>query len=186
MNIPGKKVLIRAIEEGDLLQLHAWANDPEIWPNLGGWHFPSNFDSLQGWYTSLKADTLNQRFAIQAVGSGELLGTANLVQIDWKNNHAFHGMMLGKEHRGKGYATDTVMAIMRYVFDELHFARLDTDIIEYNQASLKLYIERCGWKEEGRLRQWYFRQGRYWDKLLVGATQDDYRQRIARDDYWKI
>lgn len=185
MNIIGKKTLIRAIEEKDLPVLHAWANDPEIWPNLGGWHFPSSFGSMQQWFTGLKNDALNQRFAVQALDSGELIGTTNLVSIDWKNNHAFHGIMLGKEYRGKGYATDVVMAMARYAFDELHFARLDTDIIEYNQPSLTLYLERCGWKEEGRMRNWYFRQGRYWDKIVIGLTREDYAAQIEKNNYWQ-
>lgn len=51
---------------------------------------------------------------------------ATLRDIDWKNRKAHHGMKLAnKERRGKGIGTDTVMAIMRYAFDELGLNRLD-------------------------------------------------------------
>jgi RimJ/RimL family protein N-acetyltransferase len=184
MNIVGKQVLLRAIEMRDLELLHKWANDPEIWQLLDGWHFPSSMASQMKWFESLQADQLNQRFAIEVPDQG-LIGTANLVNIDWKNNHAFHGMMLGeKRHRGKGYGTDTVMTIMRYAFEELHFERLDSTIIEYNDISRKLYCEKCGWREEGRLRNWYWRKNRYWDKIVIGITREDYFELIEKNHYW--
>lgn len=177
MNIVGDRIVLRAIEEADLPQLHRWANDPEIWQNLGGWHFPSSFDSMKQWFAGLKNDPLNHRFAIETIADRQLIGTANLVSIDWKNNHAFHGMMLGPTAvRRQGYGRDTVTAIMRYAFDELHLERLDSDIIEYNEASLGLYVGACGWQVEGRQRRWHFRKGRYWDRILVGVTRDDYKR----------
>jgi RimJ/RimL family protein N-acetyltransferase len=185
MSIPGVKVRLRAVEEADLPLLHAWANDEELWSHLGGWRFPSNFESIKVWFAGLGADPLNHRFVIEAKDGGQVIGTANLVNIDWKNNHAFHGMMLGPiDLRGKGYGLDTVMAVMRYAFDELHLERLDGDIIEYNEASIRLYVGKCGWKEEGRLRRWHFRKGRYWDKVIVGVTRDDYAALAKATNYW--
>jgi RimJ/RimL family protein N-acetyltransferase len=114
-----------------------------------------------------------------------LIGTANLVDIDWKNRNAFHGLLLGdRDIRGKGYGVDTVMTLMRYAFEELGLERLDGSMIAYNEASLRLYIGKCGWKEEGRQRNWYYRQGRHWDRILVGVTRSDHAELLARDNYW--
>lgn len=185
MNIKGKKVTLRAIEEHDLELLHKWSNDPDIWYQLGGWHFPSNLDYMKRWFENLKNDALNQKFAIEVSDLG-LIGTSNIVDIDWKNNHAFHGMMLGdKDIRGKGYGIDTIMTIMRYAFEELHLERLDGSMIEYNEISLNIYLKKCGWKEEGRQRNWYFRKNRYWDKILVGITRNDYFELINNNKYWE-
>ena len=184
MNILGKHVVIRAIEREDLDLIHRWSNDPEIWYQLGGWHFPGSRAELDRWHESLASNKLNQRFAITAADVG-LIGTANLVDIDWKNNHAFHGMMLGDTtHRGKGYGFDTVMAIMRYAFEELHLERLDTTVIEYNDVSLHVYAEKCGWKIEGRQHNWYFRKNRYWDRVLLGITRDDHAKLLLDNRYW--
>jgi RimJ/RimL family protein N-acetyltransferase len=184
MNIRGKSVLLRAIEATDLPTLQVWANDPELQRSLDGWRFPTSLRDQEAWLSSLSCNSLNQRFAIEVPDMG-LVGTANLVDIDWKNRNAFHGMMLGAiAARGRGLATDTVMAAMRYVFDELGFARLSTSIIEYNQPSLDLYVGRCGWKEEGRQRNAYYRSGRYWQRIMVGITHDDYRELLRKTDYW--
>jgi RimJ/RimL family protein N-acetyltransferase len=184
MNIIGKNVVLRAIEYDDLNLLNKWANDPEIQYWLGGWHFPTNMEDQEKWFQGLNANSLNQRFAIETKEFG-IIGTTNLVDIDWKNKNAFHGMLLGdKEIRGKGFAVDTVMAIMKYSFEELGLNRLDGSMIEYNEPSLKMYIGKCGWKEEGRQRDWYYRKNRFWDRIIVGITREDYFELIDKNNYW--
>lgn len=185
MNIIGKQVCLRAIEKKDLPLLQRWANDPEVQNMLGGWHFPTSEQDQERWFTSLSCTSKDQRFAIEVPDIG-LIGTANLVSIDWKNRNAFHGIMLGDANmRGKGHGIDALMALMRYAFDELGLDRLDTDIIEFNAASLKLHVDKCGWIVEGRKPQWYFRQGKKWDKIILGITKERYREIISLNRYWE-
>ena len=185
MNISGKHVVLRAIERTDLALLHKWANDPEIQRSLGGWHFPTSLKDTEEWFAGLSCNSANQRFVVETKAQG-MIGTANLSAIDWKNRNAFHGVMIGqKSNRGKGHGVDAVMALMRYAFDELGMARLDTDIIEHNEPSLKMHVEKCGWVVEGRKANAYFRQGRYWEKVLLGITRERYREFVAASGYWR-
>ena len=185
MSIDGRKVRLRALEPDDIPHLHRWANDPAIWRLLGGWQFPASQASTRAWLDGLAANRLNQRFGIETLEDGLLIGTANLVDIDWKNGTAFHGMMLGDTAtQRRGYGLDTVMTVMRYAFDELRLERLDGDIIEYNAGSHRLYVGKCGWREEGRQRGWHFREGRRWDRILVGVTRQDYADLVAANGYW--
>ena len=184
MNIKGKKVTLRAVEEGDLELLQKWANDAETQDTIGLVHFPSSMDFHKTWFQNLKNDQLNQRLAIDTPDIG-LIGISSIINIDWRNNHAWHGVMLGDANiRGKGYGIDAVMATMRYAFDELHFERLDGAIVEYNTISYSFYCGKLGWKEEGRRRNWYFRRGRYWDQIIVGITKQDYEQHVLNTKYW--
>jgi len=184
MNIKGKKVLLRAIDKSDLEQLHKWSNDPDINYLLGGWHFPSSLQGQEEWFRSLSLNSPHQRFAITIPGMG-LIGMANLVDINWKDRNAFHGMLLGeKDFRGKGYGTDTVMAIARYAFEELGLNRLDTTIISYNETSIALYTKKCGWKIDGAKKDYYFRKNQWWDQILLGITREDYIEWLKRNNYW--
>jgi RimJ/RimL family protein N-acetyltransferase len=184
MNIKGKTVILRAIEESDLDLLHQWANDPETQDVIGNVHFPSSMDFHKMWFQNLKNDQLNQRLAIEAPDLG-IVGISSIINIDWRNNHAWHGVMLGDaDIRGKGYGVDAVMATMRYAFEELHLERLDGSIIEYNTSSYSFYCDKLGWKEEGRRRNYYFRRGRYWDQIVVGITKQDYEQHVQNTKYW--
>jgi RimJ/RimL family protein N-acetyltransferase len=185
MNIKGRHVILRAIERADLPLILEWSNDPEIQLQMGGWHLPTSMAVQERWFESLKLNETHQRFAV-SLDAGEIIGTANLVEINWKDRNAFHGMMLGSTaQRGKGYATDTVMAIMRHAFEELGLERLDGSIIEYNTASQKLYIDRCAWKVEGRKKNWYWRRNRFWDKIIVGINREDYAALVERTRYWE-
>lgn len=185
MNIKGKKIRLRAIEQEDLELLHKWANDPEINNMIGGWHFPTSKKDQQKWFESFSVSSPNQRFAIDTEELG-LIGTANLVDINWKDKNAHHGMLLGdKDIRGKGYAIDTIMSIMRYAFEELGLNRLDGSIIEYNEPSYGVYVKKCGWKDEGVQREWYFRHNKFWDKKIVGVTKKDYTELITNTNYWQ-
>lgn len=184
MNIKGKTLILRAIEEDDLAKLHRWANDAETQDMIGNVHFPSSMDFHRVWFENLKNDTLNQRLAIEAPELG-IIGISSIINIDWRNNHAWHGVMLGDaDIRGRGYGAEAVMTTMRYAFEELHLERLDGSIIEYNEASYSFYCGKLGWVEEGRQRGWYYRKGRYWDRILVGITRKDYFDLVERTRYW--
>lgn len=184
MQIQGKKVFLRAIEEDDLCEINSWANDPGVQNMLASWHFPVSTVDQKKWFSSLNVNSDDQRFAIESYELG-LVGTANLVSIDWKNRTAFHGVQLGVEKaRGKGYAHDAVMTIMQFAFNELDLERLDGSMIEYNHASLKLYLKYCGWVKEGVKEKWYYRNGRRWDKIIVGITRERYIQLCKDTNYW--
>lgn len=186
MNIQGNIVTLRAIEDADCDAINRWSNSPELWRWLGGWHFPYSNNNTRNWISNIdNNDQRNQVFAIDTVDKG-VIGTANLVNIDWKNRNAFHGMMLGDvDTRGKGYALDTVMAIMRYAFDELGLQRLDGDLIAYNKSSLTFYIEKCGWELEGVKKNWFYRNGEFHDKIVVGITKIQYCLHCKKTKYWE-
>lgn len=184
MNIRGKKVLIRAIEEEDLGLLHKWSNDPDINYMLAGWHFPSSMRDQEEWFSRLSLNSNNQRFSIQTK-DGDLIGMVNLVDINWKDRRAHSGMLLGDSNiRGKGYGRDTIMAINRYAFEELGLMRLDGTIINYNDASIAAYTK-CGWNKEGLKKNSNFRKNQWWDEIIIGITKDDYFTMLEQDNYWK-
>lgn len=185
MNIKGKVVTLRAIEMEDLKLLSEWSNSPEIWHGLGGWHFPYSSLSTEQYIKNINNNNFqHQNFAIDTEEMG-FIGTTNLVNIDWKNSNAYNGIMLGdKDSRGKGYAVDTLMTIMRYVFKELGLNRLDGEIIAYNERSIDFCTRKCGWVVEGRKKDWFYRNGDYHDKIIVGITHKQYDEHIAKINYW--
>lgn len=185
MNIQGRVLTLRAIEERDLELLHKWANDPDTQDGIGEIHFPSSMAFHMSWFQKLESDRLNQRFVVDVPDIG-IIGISSIMSIDWRNRHGWHGLVLGESnHRGKGFGTDAIMATMRYAFDELNLQRLDGSMIEYNKPSIATYCgKRLGWKEEGRKRNYFFRKGRYWDQVLVGVTKQDYLDLIEETDYW--
>ena len=183
MNIKGKIVTLRQMSSGDLQMICDMFNDPELEDLVVGWAFPLSIEQQQQWFEKNIGDQRNFRFIIETPDDGAV-GIATLVDIDWKNRRATHGIKLAnKERRSKGIGTDSVMAVMRYAFDELGLHRLDGSWFDFNTASINLY-KKCGWKEEGVRREYVFKRGEWRDLTVVGVLESDYRKLVASNHYW--
>lgn len=184
MNIYGKKVVLRAMELEDCKMVREMFNDPEIENLVVGWAFPVSDYAQKKWFESHCQDDKNFRFVIETEEDGAV-GIATLTSIDWKNRRAVHGIKLAKsEKRSKGIGTDTVMAIMRYAFDELQLNRLDGSWFADNLASSGMY-KKCGWKEEGIRRQYIYKKGEYRDLVMTGILASEYYELVKENRYWE-
>jgi len=181
MNIIGESVKLRAIEMYDLDIMQNWANDPSIQYVLGGWHFPTNRNDQEKWYQNLSCNSMNQRFLVVDVNNNRI-GMANLLNINFKDGNAELGLLLDPEYQGKGFGKDIVNTLMKYAFEELRLNRLETSIIAINKPSLSLFLNRCSWKQEGVLRNWYFRQNEFIDKIILGILSEDYKENNKREN----
>jgi len=184
MNLKGKVVTLRAIEERDQELLLNMINDPEIERMVGGYSFPISFKQQTDWFIKTTNDGNNIRLIIETEADGAI-GFANIINIDWKNRTAFHGIKIANQQfRAKGIGTDTVMTIMKYCFEELNLNRLDGSIIEYNLPSQKLYLDKCGWKTEGIKRQSVFKNDSFHNELIVAILKSEYIELIQKKKYW--
>jgi RimJ/RimL family protein N-acetyltransferase len=185
MNINGKIVTLRAIEEEDQELLREMVNDPEIEKMVGGYSFPVSKKQQKSWFESNGNSHNNLRLIIETKEDGAI-GFANIVNIDWKNRSAFHGIKIAnKKFRSRGIGTDTVMSVMKYAFEELQLNRLDATIIKYNEPSRKLYCDKCGWTIEGTRRKGVYKLNEYHDELIVGILKEDYERLIKENNYWE-
>lgn len=173
MNIISDSLIFRAIELDDLDIMQKWANDPSIQYMLGSWHFPTNRNDHEKWYQNLSCNSMNQRFLVVDNCSNKI-GMANLLNINFKDGNAELGLLLDPEYQGKGFGKEIVKALMKFAFEELRLNRLETSIIATNKSSLSLFLKKCNWKQEGTLRNWYFRQNEYIDKILLGIISQEY------------
>lgn len=172
MNLKGKKVLLRAIEEKDLEILRKMINDQDFEYKVVGYSFPVSTLQQKRWYENTINDKRNLKLVIEY--DEKTIGLATLDNIDWKNRSAFHGMKLINEAQGKGIGKDVVMTICSYAFNELQLNRLEGGMLETNIPSLKLY-EKCGWKKEGLFRQYAYKNGRYLDYYPVSILREEFK-----------
>ena len=173
MNIYGEKVLLRAMEPEDMEMYREMVNDPDIERMLGGWSFPVSSVEQRQWYERAVTDKSNLRFTIELPGEGAV-GMVNLVDIDWRNRSAFHGIRLKSDAPKRlGIGTDAVMTLMHYAFEELQLVRLDGSWVEYNKKSIDLY-KKCGWIVEGIKEKAIFHGGRYYSLYIGGILAEGY------------
>jgi RimJ/RimL family protein N-acetyltransferase len=182
--IRGKKVILRAIEEEDLGFCQRLYNDPTIRAMVVGWDFPASLDKQKRWFASLATDQNNVRLVVETMEK-QPIGLTGLWDIDWHNRHALTAtkLLALEELRGKGYGRDAIMAMNAYAFFEVGLHRLWSLILDYNVASMKSYVERSGWKIEGRLRQHVFRNGSHHDLYYVACLKEDFLAVPDANDY---
>jgi RimJ/RimL family protein N-acetyltransferase len=84
------------------------------------------------------------------------------------------GIMIGdKACWSRGFGTDAILTVLRYGFEELNLNRVDLTCDERNGRGIACY-RKCGFAEEGRMRQHRFSKGRYWDTLVMAVLADEF------------
>ena len=83
------------------------------------------------------------------------------------------GMNILSEYRCKGCASEALLLILRFYFDQLRFHKFNASVYSYNEPSNRM-CEKLGFVVEGRRRETVFTDGKYYDEILYGLTADEF------------
>lgn len=116
----------------------------------------------------------NYFFSIRAIEADMLLGFIALFETYWQHGDTMVAIALGeREYWGKGYGTEAMNLILRYVFNEMNLRRVSLIVFEYNPRAIHSY-EKAGFVEEGRIRGAMLREGKRWDFIWMGVTREEW------------
>lgn len=167
MNIEGKKIILRAIDQKDFQLLLDLINDSETEYMLGGWSFPVSKQMQLDWISSQSNDSKTLRCIIDSIDDNSSIGTVMLTDIGYKNGNAeVHIKISDDGQRGKGYGFDALTTVIDYAFSELRLKCIYAKISTHNTASLSLFTK-CGFEKEGILRKRLFKRGEYMDVSVL-------------------
>jgi hypothetical protein len=65
------------------------------------------------------------------------------------------------------------MTVLRFAFHQMNLNRVSLEAFESNERALACY-RKCGFREEGRLRQDRFKHGRYYDTIVMGVLRKEF------------
>lgn len=173
--IKGKKIILRPLEEDDLDFCQILYNDQHIRDMVVGWDFPSTKKNQKVWFESTVNDKKNVRFIVET-NNREKIGLTGFWNIDWHNRSALNAikLLVTKKTKGKGYGRDAIMTMSAFAFFNIGLHKLWCEILDYNIPSLKSYVERSGWKIEGKLRKHIFKNGEFHDLYYIGCLKKDF------------
>lgn len=167
----GKKIYLRGLEEQDLTNLQKWLCDSEITKLLFQGDRPLNLDHMkQEFYTKIN-DKNEIVFAIMTKSNNKHIGWAGLYEINWPSRNAEVRFFIGdKTYWKKGLATDTVSLLVDYAFSKLNLHRIFGGANKENKGSIQVF-KKLKFKQEGIIKEGYFRNGKYYDLVTFGLIQ---------------
>jgi [ribosomal protein S5]-alanine N-acetyltransferase len=175
----GTKIYLRPVEREDAKQCVAWFNHPEITHTLLMYR-PINLHAEEAFIDKALQSEHDLVLGIAVLASDRLIGVAGLKDIDFRNRHAGFGIAIGeKEEWGKGYGTEATRLIVNHAFETLNLNRVWLHVYEYNERGIRSY-EKVGFQKEGLLRQETYREGRYWDTIVMAMLREERDARKAR------
>lgn len=185
MNLIGKKVILRAVEESDIELLRNTINDPQIESTVIGWSLPVSKKNQLEWFDNYKNTYNNIRYIIVEKDSGKTIGTIGLFNIDWKNGTVGGSgiRIFYMQDRNKGLAYDSLMTLLKYVFYELRLNRIDYTALSNNNASIGL-VKKVGYKMEGIKRCALYKNGKFNNVVIGGCLKSDYEEKLQETHYW--
>lgn len=181
--IDGKKIRLRAIEHHDLEFLLRLANDRTVSQSVVGWSLPLSMAHQERWFEASVGDQQTRRLMVVDQHSDEPLGMTGLWDIDWHDRSALTATKLIPEAQGRGIGTDAILTLAAWAFLDVGLRRLHSTILDFNGASLGVYVQRCGWRIEGREREAVFRNGRWCDRYLIALLRDDFHRHPEAETY---
>ncbi|ANP53763.1 RimJ/RimL family protein N-acetyltransferase [Streptomyces griseochromogenes] len=173
----GERVRLRAIEPDDWAAFTHFADDdgrPGSRPAL-----PRSAESYRAWAKEqavAKGDGDRFRLAVETTARGELVGTVGSHRTGSRSGWFEFDVTIGADHRRKGYATEAVVLLLRFMFAERRYHKCLAVVLAHNEASLALF-GRLGFTEEGRLREHVFLAGRHHDLVMMGMLADEFDRR---------
>jgi diamine N-acetyltransferase len=181
--IVGDRLRFRAVEREDLPTLLEWINDPDVYTRLGV-YLPLSMADEQDWFDEgRKRPPEEHNLVIELRQPGQdsgqpswkMIGVTGFFNLNNRNRSAELGIMIGaKEYWSQGYGTEAMRLLLRHGFNTLKLNRIYLRVLENNLGAIRAY-EKAGFTHEGRLRQAEYKDGRYFDLLLMSILKEEYK-----------
>ena len=169
--LKGKKTILRPAHRSDAPLLTQWINDPEVRQYLAS-IYPQTEEDEIGWIDGLSKKKPRELIFVITLHDGTPIGVMGVHNINGVHGTATTGALIGdKQYWGQGYGSDAKMVLLEYAFNTLNVRKLYSDVIAFNERSVA-YSLKCGYVEEARLKEHYYRLGRYWDQVILSVTRE--------------
>lgn len=170
-----KRLLFSPLGQGDVTERYVnWLNDPEVNRYLEIRFSQHTLESCSAFVNETNNDPNSHLFGIFDRSDGLHIGN---IKIGFINNHYSSGQLslfIGeKTHWGKGVATEAIMAITNWAFDELALVRVEAGCCDENTASLRAFLK-AGYTVEGYFRKNTVVDGRRIGGFWLGILSDEF------------
>lgn len=177
--IEGRIVNLRALDAGDGEMIARWSNAPDVRASLGR-RYPRSAmyqEASHAPYVGSPGYAAVQ-FIIETK-DGTPIGDIGLFGGATEDRHASVGIMIGeKDYWSQGYGSDALRTLLRFAFAEMNMHRVALEAHADNARGRAAY-RKCGFVEEGVLRDASHRRGAWKDHLVMSVLREEF---FAREE----
>ncbi len=173
------KISFRQVEKEDLALLRDWRNQDRL-RRLFREYRLLNMVNQERWLERISLSRSDDMFMVLL--DGKPVGICGLTHINWKDRSAevsYHLGVTSSPAQNVAIGIDVYEFLKKKGFGEYNLHRLLGEAFAYNPGGIKL-AEKCGFKQEGVLRETVFCDGKYWDSVIVGMLADEYFSRKGK------
>ncbi|MEX0851710.1 MAG: GNAT family N-acetyltransferase [Bauldia sp.] len=168
-----RRLLLRRIEKSDLDDLIAEINDPDVSRMLARVPHPYGRPEAEAYFKMARRSAAAGRSLYFVIDrDGRLIGGIGIGAMP--RIHEF-GYWLGRNHWGKGYATEAGRAVLAYGFDVLRLPLVRSGVFTDNPASLRLQMK-LGFRPLGRGERLSLARGTEVEHIRTVLTRAGFRR----------
>ncbi len=171
-----QRLILRPISINDAEEIFHYRSD-SITNKYQGW-IPATIEDVRYFINERVSPTIDIngtwfQFVITLKPGGEIIGDIGLHFFDAENKQVEIGCTLNKDYQKKGYASEAMHEVIKFVFDTLKKHRIIASIAPENSSSLKL-VKRLNFRKEAHFRQSIFSNGRWNDDLIYALLKSEW------------
>lgn len=182
--IDTERLQIRNLKNGDLADFHFYRSNPEVTKYQG-------FDiyTIEQAKEFIKGQ-LNKEFGkagewvqygIENKKTRKLIGDCAIKQDQYDIRIAEIGITISHTEQKKGYAKETLIAILNFLFDIDDFHRVSEIVDAENIASIQL-LKSVGFKQEGHFIENIFFKGKWGSEYQFALLEKEWKEQKYNND----
>ncbi len=171
--LEGKEIYFKPLSTSDALEIHSYASDENVSRFIGWQLMHSLNETYEHIEKMMKRESEGSYLYASIVlkSTQAVIGTVMIFNFNSEANHAEIGYVFNSSYWGNGYGTEAVSLLNDFAFKTLKLHKLHANVVAANIGSTRI-LEKNGFELEGRLKDYYFIDGQYYDGLLFGKFQD--------------
>jgi ribosomal-protein-alanine N-acetyltransferase len=173
-----ERLVLRDFREADWKSVHDYASDLEVVRYMD-WG-PNTVEETRSFIRRAIAYQQEQHrsvydLAVVLTPQNVLVGGCGIHVSNPDGREGWIGYVLNRNFWGRGYATETAKALLKFGFSQLNLHRVFATCDPSNVASANV-LEKIGMQREGYLREHKWAKGKWRDSLLYAILDDEWKR----------
>jgi RimJ/RimL family protein N-acetyltransferase len=172
--LSGSKVALRTLRRADLDIYRSWLENQDATFFMESGARPYGDAQMEDIFRSSTEAADTVVFVVETLDTKRPIGVVGLYLIHWICRRAEFRILIGEpETLGKGYGTEAAELIVAYAFDRLNLESVFLGVSAENKRAIASY-EKANFQYEGTRRRHIYRNGRYYDAVLMSVLREEW------------